>query len=206
MSQLISSPIRRNFFISRHFYVTDAMTIVTHGNEILKRSVLPIPINVMNNQHPFVRISTVIASFFKNSPSISPVRSWHLSLKRIFIPLQKLAGARTENPSISSFLNSIWSYFKRFTTLNTYSIYSRPFRSKRTLSRTKPLRLCRMFFRDKLSTAKFTNVFNDLFSSINPTAFIAASNISMGMTCRDEEGLLADGTRFINFFHGEIIT
>lgn len=205
MSQLISSSIRRYLFISRHFYMTKAMTIMTNWNKILQRSIFSISINMMNYQKSFVKISTIITFLFKNSPCISSVRVWHLSVYRISIPFRKLTNTRTKDTS-SFYLKSIWSDTKRFVAFYADSLYLYCFRFKRTGSGTKSLRFCGGLFRNELRFTELASIFNYFLSSVNPPTLIAASNVSFLMAKRNCKILRADRTNFINLFHKDIVS
>lgn len=190
--------------ISAHNNMSNTMTIMTKGNEVVEFSVFSISINMMYHKYSAVIKSAIIAFFFIKPPSILSVCSRFLSFHRLFIPVSKSTRIFTKfTVSLFSFIFRNLKFFSTFYTLFLDRFFSR---FQGAQCRTKILGSSWSFFRNKFNSTFLTNVFNNWFRSINSPTFVTTCSKSVRMTFIYIKDLIADRTGFINFRHAWSLT
>jgi hypothetical protein len=181
------------------------MTVVTNRNEIANQSVFPVSINMMDYKDSFILNIAVIASFIKYLPSILPITSWHLFLKRFRVPIFKSTSLATIS-STTGLIEKGRNYIEYLFTIKTLSFNLSGSRFKATNTRTKVLRLSRVFPRNKFFITLKARICNNWFFAKNATTFMATCNMARFVTFRYCKLTRTDRANFGYFFHRGILS
>ncbi len=158
--------------------MSDAMTIMTHRNEIANQSIFSIAINMMNDKHSFIGNIAVVTLLIKHFPGVLPIATRHLFIKRLTVPISnatRLTAISATTRPCKFIRNNIKSFITSQT--NTFDLIRSRFRTANT--RTKILRFSWMLFRNKLFCAISACVGNNRLFSKDATTFMTACNMAL---------------------------
>ncbi len=185
--------------------MSDAMTIMTHRNEIANQSIFSIAINMMNDKHSFIGNIAVVTLLIKHFPGVLPIATRHLFIKRLTVPISnatRLTAISATTRPCKFIRNNIKSFITSQT--NTFDLIRSRFRTANT--RTKILRFSWMLFRNKLFCAISACVGNNRLFSKDATTFMTACNMARFMTFVYTKLNRANRTNFNYFIHGGILS
>ena len=187
------------------FNMPNTMAIVTNWDKIFYFSILSITIYMMNYNDSHISNSAIITFLLIMFPCILPVIIGFLSFFRHFVDSYQLTRFAT---AIYVFIFNIRFYnIKRFIANFAISLFSISMALLGTFPRTIfSLRRSFVPFSYKHFVAIFTFIYHRWLFSIKPSAFTAASKVSISMAKRYFKFSKANRTGFFNFFHEKIIS
>ncbi len=168
----LSDSRARQSMIAGHLYVSDAMAVLADGDQVGDLSVLSVAVDVVDDKNFWSRIVPAIVAFLLvGAPSINPVVSGGLSIKRFFVPVRNAALIAAILSSAGALLDAAFKKIEFLIAGSAIPLFipfkinflvkgpRLPFPQSGALSAAKGLFMSMALFCNKFFSALFTNIY-----------------------------------------------